>query len=269
MADGSSIKFHFRLMGDKNSPTILLLHGFIGSSEDWKPEITEPLLDSGYRVLAVDLPGHGRTEAADDNDYDMAACAAGLVRLLDEIGPDRAHLLGYSMGGRLALFMAVNYPDRWPKVILESASPGLDSEEERQNRVRADAALARRIQMEPPAEFLADWYAQPLFASLSACPDKLQQLIAERSGYSVDGLRLSLERMGTGVQPSLWDELERIKSPLLLIVGEKDSKFREIGSEIDRRCPDATLEVAADAGHNVHLEQPEQFVRAVVEFLQR
>lgn len=268
MAKGSSIQFHCDRQGDRNHPALLLLHGFMGSADDWDAELVDAIVDSGFQILAVDLPGHGRTIVKDGTEtYSMETTAAALVGLLDELKITTLHLLGYSMGGRLALFMAVHYPNRIAGMILESASPGLETEAERQARVVADNALAERMRTQPMEQFLREWQMQPLFAGMATQPARLERLIGRRMDNDSLGLTMSLKGMGTGAQQSLWRELANVESPLLLIVGEKDSKFCGIGREMARRCPGAMLEIVPDAGHNVHFERPREFTELVRKFL--
>ncbi len=254
MTDHHSIRFHLERRGDAEAPAVLMLHGFMGAADDWTEEITGPLIESGFQVIAIDLPGHGRTVVSDEDDYYIEYCAERLMRLLDDLHLERVHLVGYSMGGRLALYLAVRFPERCVRVVLESASPGLKTRAERKARVSEDVALGVRIISQPMEKFLREWYVQPLFASMASQPERLEQLIARRSGNDQMGLCMSLKGMGTGSLPSLWGELPRLTTPLFLIVGEKDTKFTAIGREMVELCPAAKLSTIAGAGHNMHFE---------------
>lgn len=268
MANGSSTRFYCRRQGDADRPTLLLLHGFMGSADDWAPEFVDAIVNGGLQVLAVDLPGHGRTVVnSGSENYSMETTASAIVALLEELQIESPHVLGYSMGGRLALYLAVHYPARFRRIVLESSSPGLDTEAERKARIVADDALAERMLAQPAEQFYREWFAQPLFASMSTQPARLERLIARRMDNDPKGLALSLKNMGTGAQPSLWNELSKIESSLLLIAGEKDSKFCGVGREMVKRCPGATLEIVPDAGHNVHFERPREYAELVREFL--
>lgn len=268
MLSDASIRFHYRRQGAKVNPVLLLLHGFMGSADDWDAEFVDALVDSGLQVLAVDLPGHGRTVVLSGGEiYRMENTARALVDLLDDLRIEAPHVLGYSMGGRLALYLAVHYPERFGRIVLESASPGLETEAERQARIIADDALAERMLAQPAEEFFREWFSQPLFASMASQPARLERLIARRMDNDPQCLVLSLKSMGAGAQPSLWNELPNIESPLLLIAGEKDSKFCTVGREMAQRCPEASLEIVPDAGHNVHFERPREFTELVQEFL--
>jgi 2-succinyl-6-hydroxy-2,4-cyclohexadiene-1-carboxylate synthase len=267
MTKGSSIRFHFQQYGAKKDPTLLLLHGFRGSSDDWDAEFVDEIVDSGFQLMVVDLPGHGQTVVDNEEDYSFEYCALALVRLLDDLQLDKVHLLGYSMGGRLALYLAVRYPKRFERIVLESASPGLETETERQARIVSDHALAERIRSQPSEQFLREWFSQPLFASMATQPARLERLIARRMDNDPPSLTMSLEGMGTGAQPSLWNELDNVKNRLLLIVGEKDSKFCNVGREITSRCPGVSLEIVPESGHNVHFERPREFTKLVRNYL--
>ncbi len=268
MTDTTSIQFHFRQYGDPKQTTVVMLHGFMGAADDWTDQIIEPLIEAGLSVVTIDLPGHGKTIMHGGVDsYRMENCAARIVRWLDDLELPPVHLVGYSMGGRLALYLAVHYPDRIRKVVFESTSPGLRTEIERQRRIIEDAALAERILTVPYEQFLREWFAQPLFASMSSRPEKLEALIARRLNNDPRSLCLSLQGMGTGAQPSLWENLDRLAMPLFLIAGEKDAKFSGIGREMAERCPVARLHIVAGAGHNVHWEHPRLFGSLVRDFL--
>ena len=263
---GSSLplsnQIHFTIRGDKHQPVVLFLHGFLGSSEDF--ETIAPLLEQ-FCCLSVDLPGHGKTQV-DAEHYTMPNTAALIVHLLDRLNISHCHLIGYSMGGRLALYLALQFPDRFPKVVLESASPGLKTEAERLARKRHDAKLADRLESDFPA-FLADWYEQPLFRSLKQYPN-FEQLIQQRLRNRPSELARSLRHLGTGEQPSLWNRLKVHQNPLLLLVGERDRKFVSINQEMADGCKAAQLKIIPNAGHNVHVEEPQIFARCVHKFLQ-
>jgi len=263
-----STKLHYRWYPSETQagPTLLCLHGFMGSSRDFG-FLSKAIPDC--RILAVDLPGHGESKIEDPEDFSMGRCGALIIDLLDELEIERCSLHGYSMGGRLALYLAVFFSDRFDRIILESASPGLKTPEERQARIEHDRSLANRIRTEPMDTFLDSWYSQAVFVDLLTRPELRQQLIQEKKENDPEGLALSLEQMGTGVQPVLWGELSGIKNPLLLIVGSEDTKFGKINMEMAARCRTADLRVVKDAGHIVHQERPQDFANLVDDFLRQ
>ncbi len=249
--------YHYHIAG--HGPPLVLLHGFTGSLESWTPLL--PRLSRAHRVLTVDLPGHGRTRAPDSPAaHTMDATAKGLAALFDHALGEPAHLLGYSMGGRLALYLAIHYPAQVRTLLLESASPGLADAEERAARRQRDEALAERIQAEGVPAFVDFWEGIPLFASQARLPEDVRaRLRAERLGNRAVGLANSLRGMGTGAQPALWSRLGEVIAPTLLLVGEEDLKFRAIALDMARLLPRSQIMVFPGVGHTVHLERPRAF----------
>jgi len=253
------------VFGQPDRPALLLLHGFLGCKGDWQD--IAPALSGDRFVVAVDLPGHGESvEGFSERDYSMAGCAEMLIDLLDSLQISRCSVVGYSMGGRLALYFAVHHPDRCRSVVLESASPGLRTETERTARRAHDVALAKRLFTDNFERFLNDWYSQPLFEPLRQSA-RFGELIGRRSINNPHGLALILRQMGTGAQPSLWDELQKFDIPLLLLTGELDAKFTRIAREMAALCPHSRTEVIAGVGHTLHFEAPDRYIAAVWDFL--
>ncbi len=234
---------------------LLLLHGFSGAGTTWC-SIGQQLADS-YELLALDLLGHGNSQAPQNSDaYTIQHAASDVISLLDALQLEGVHLLGYSMGGRLAL----EYPQRFVSLTLESASPGIADDEERKARRQRDNRLADDIETRGIPDFVETWESLPLWDSQKRLPAHL--LTAQRLGRlrnSKTGLAGSLRGMGTGAQPSLWESLPQLRLPTLLVVGALDSKFRHINAAMAASIPDARLAVIDDAGHNTHLEKPAQF----------
>jgi 2-succinyl-6-hydroxy-2,4-cyclohexadiene-1-carboxylate synthase len=245
---------------------LLLLHGFTGSSATWAPHVAAWPASS----LAVDQPGHGQTDApANPARYRMDATVADLVALLDQLGVERAHVLGYSMGGRVALHLAAAHPERVAMLILESASPGLATQAERDARVAADTALAASIERDGIAAFVDRWEALPLWASQARLPDEVRAgLRAQRLNNRAVGLANSLRGLGTGAQAPLHDRLADLPMPALVIAGRLDAKFAAIARAMAAALPQGRLALVPEAGHAVHLEQPAPFDRLVAGFLE-
>ncbi|MBU8933624.1 MAG: 2-succinyl-6-hydroxy-2,4-cyclohexadiene-1-carboxylate synthase [candidate division Zixibacteria bacterium] len=262
----STYRLHYTQKGSPSLPPIVFLHGFTGCGHDWRG-VVDGLSDS-FHCLLPDLPGHGQTIVdGSDEEFHMDRVACGLVRWLDELSIEKCHLVAYSMGGRLGLYLAINYSDRFDRIVLESSSPGLKTEEERAVRRAHDALITKKLQTMPVEEFMREWYDQPLFDSLRQYPDKLEGLLKDRSRADMAGWAKSLAMMGTGQQASLWPRLNEVKASLRLIVGEKDAKFQEIAKEMAEEILGTTVAVVAGAGHNVHLEQPVAFVEQVRQYL--
>ena len=228
--------------------TVVLLHGFTQTRQSWRRTVAA--LGGRYRALAPDLPGHGL--AAERRPASFSACAA-YVRAL--AGDEPFTLAGYSMGGRIALYTALALPGRIQRLVLVGASPGLADPAEREERRRADAALADRIEAMPIESFAVEWGAQALFAgqgervAAAAHADRLRNTPA--------GLAAALRGLGAGVMPPLWERLGRLALPVTLVAGERDAKFRAIAEQMAERLPDARVEIVSGAGHAVQLEQPD------------
>ncbi|MFS0644315.1 2-succinyl-6-hydroxy-2,4-cyclohexadiene-1-carboxylate synthase [Siminovitchia sp. 179-K 8D1 HS] len=259
------ISYHVDVQG--SGEAVMLLHGFTGNGGTWKETIN--ILSGSFRTIAVDLPGHGQTDApADLAKYEMEAVAAHLLELLNRLKIDHVHLLGYSMGGRLALGMSILYPERFKSLMLESSSPGLRTKVEREQRIMADQQLAEKILKDGIESFVDYWENIPLFSTQKALPVEKQRAIRQsRLKNRAKGLANSLLGMGTGRQPSWWDRLQELQVPVLVICGELDVKFCRIAKEMDKRIPDSRLVILEGAGHALHVEEPMKFGTIVKEFL--
>lgn len=257
--------------GPKDGIPLVLLHGFLGHGGNWA-ETAALLAPQGVRVLAPDLPGHGGTEFPDGLDW------AGAVRLLDagvsERVPPPWHLGGYSLGGRLALQWALDFPEHVLSLTLESCSPGIADTDERAARCAADAALAACLEQAVWEDgacgaFLREWYTQPLFASLAEKPVLFEQVILSRLANWPNAAGAALRALGRGAQPSLWDTLSPISCPVLLITGAHDPRHAGILREMAARLADATEKILPDCGHAAHLEAPAAFAEKVAAFVCR
>jgi 2-succinyl-6-hydroxy-2,4-cyclohexadiene-1-carboxylate synthase len=237
-------------------PPLLLLHGFTGTGRGLA-EFSAPLA-ARYRCLRVDLIGHGASDAPRGvAPYTMARCANQLAALLDRLGVERAHVFGYSMGGRTALALACAHPQRVASLALVGASAGIEDAAARAARVRDDEVVADRIEREGLAAFVDYWMRLPLFASQSRLGTEfLERARAERMSQRAQGLANSLRGMGSGAQPWLGDAVRHLAQPTLLLVGELDAKFRAISTDLAARLAHPRIEVIAGAGHAAHLEAP-------------
>jgi 2-succinyl-6-hydroxy-2,4-cyclohexadiene-1-carboxylate synthase len=233
---------------------LVLVHGFTQTSASWAPVATDLARD--HTVVRVDAPGHGRSR-------EVRADLPHGARLLGEVG-GQATYVGYSMGGRLALQLALDQPGLVERLVLVSATAGIENPAERAARRTADEALADDIERDGVDAFLQRWLALPLFAGLS---DEAAGL-DDRRANTAAGLAASLRLAGTGtMDPPLWGRLDQLRTravPVLVVVGENDARFVAIGRRlVDSIGPSATMAVIAGAGHTAHLERPADFLAAL------
>jgi 2-succinyl-6-hydroxy-2,4-cyclohexadiene-1-carboxylate synthase len=214
---------------------------------------------SSWRVVDM-LPRHVSYAAAppafSGHTFEAAADAIGWAATYREREHrlERTDFVGYSQGGRLCLQLALDRPEVVHRLVLVSASPGIADADERAARRVADERLAQEIERDGVDAFLERWLAQPLFATL---PRERADIGARRTN-SVDDLTYQLRVLGQGAQPSNWDRLGDLRMPVLLIVGELDTKYVDIAHRMAERIADVRVEVIAGAGHACHLEQPER-----------
>lgn len=259
------VKFGLDERGE--GPPIILLHGFTGSRRSWAG-IAERLAEE-HRVVAIDIIGHGESDApADASRYAFTRALDDLAGIVRARGIGKAVWLGYSMGGRLALGLALRYPELVSALVLESASAGIADPADRAARRMSDEALADRIEALGVDAFVDEWGRLPMWSSQEHLPqDVLREQREIRLRNSAAGLAGSLRGMGTAVQDSLWDRLAALAAPTLIVAGELDRKFAAIARDMHAAIPYSELELVTNAGHAVHLEQPGRFVARLSRFL--
>jgi 2-succinyl-6-hydroxy-2,4-cyclohexadiene-1-carboxylate synthase len=227
--------------------SIVLLHGFSGTSRAWDG-VLERLDRERYLPLAIDLPGHG--EAADaPRPITFAGCVAHVL----ERAPARFALCGYSLGGRIALHVALAAPERVSRLVLVSTSAGIEDAGERAQRRAADRRLADELEKIPFEDFIERWRTQPLFA---AEPPQARALAREDQRRNrPEALADALRGIGTGEMEPLWDRLHELSMPVTVLAGERDDKFVAIARRVAAALPGAKLIVLA-GGHGLLLENP-------------
>lgn len=247
--------------------SLVLLHGLTGRAASWREHFSP--LTRHFRVIALDLLGHGLSSTPPDPQrYRIEEAAADLIAVLQQIDALPAALLGYSMGGRLALYTALTFPQAFNALILESATPGIREAGDRAERVAKDEGLAAGILAQGVQAFVDSWEQLPMFATQRTMPPERVALQREiRLANDAVGLANSLRGMGTGAQPSLWDRLGELTLPVLLVTGGEDAKFEAIAQEMQRAMPHARHSAIAGASHTLHIEQPGQFDQVVTQFL--
>lgn len=230
------------------TPTVVLLHGFTQTGASWEPVVAA--LGERYRALAPDLRGHG--SASETVPVTLEAVLGDLEAL---IASGEVTLVGYSMGGRLALHCALAWPARVSRLVLIGASPGLGDPVQRQQRRAADERLAEEIEALSIEAFATRWAQTPVLAGLPS--PVLDRAHADRLRNTPAGLARALRGLGTGALPSVWERLGELTMPVTLVVGERDEKFRRIAEEMQPLIPTAELVVVPETGHAVHLEAPQ------------
>jgi len=246
---------------------LLLLHGFTGRGASWGPHLRA--FQRSHRTIVVDLLGHGRSDApADPARFAVERQADDLAALLGAVGAPVADVLGYSMGARIALALALDHPAVVRRLVLESPSAGIADPAERDRRRAADEALAETIERDGVAAFVEHWEGQPLFASHATLPVAAREgLRRQRLGHMPAGLANALRGGGQGAMTPLQRRLGEVRAPTLVVVGSLDPVGRERAAAVAGGIPGARLEVIEGAGHTPHLERPAAFRRLVTVFL--
>ncbi len=237
-------------------PRLVLVHGFTQTRRSWGPLAAD--LAADHEVIRVDAPGHGRSAA-------LAADMTGGAELLGETG-GRATYVGYSMGARLCLHLALARPDLVTALVLVGGTAGIGDAAERESRRRHDEALAVELETVGVAEFVRRWLAQPLFAGL----DGAAAGVDARLENTVAGLAASLRLAGTGAQEPLWTRLSELAMPVLAVAGERDDAFRARAGQLAAVVGgNAQVAVVPGAGHAAHSEAPADFLAILRRFLAR
>ncbi|MEH6942672.1 2-succinyl-6-hydroxy-2,4-cyclohexadiene-1-carboxylate synthase [Bacillus sp. JJ722] len=263
----NDVNYHVEIVGE--GEPLLLLHGFTGNHSTWRETIRA--LSHQYMCIMPDIIGHGKTDHPHTKErYAIEEVARDLLSILQALNISKTHVLGYSMGGRLALTFAILHHEYVQTLVLESASPGLATEEERVSRSQSDRALAERINREGIAKFVDYWQSIPLFQSQQSLPNDVKQKINnQRLTNSEIGLASSLLGMGTGSQPSWWGQLYSLTFPVFLITGEYDEKYCRIANEMMKSIDQCEWQVVQQVGHAIHVENPEMFGKIVSEFVEK
>ena len=234
--------------------SVVLLHGFGGTRRAWDGVIAA-LDRERYLPLALDLPGHGEA-----SDAERPITFAGCVAHVFARSPERFVLCGYSMGGRVALHVALAAPERVQRLVLVSCSAGIEDQRERAERRAADSRLARELEQGPFDAFIERWRTQPLFAGE---PDEVGALAREDQRRNRPGaLAAVLRGIGTGEMEPLWERLSQLQMPVAVVAGERDEKFVALGRRMADLLPDAEL-VLMPGGHGLPLESPTSVAAAI------
>jgi 2-succinyl-6-hydroxy-2,4-cyclohexadiene-1-carboxylate synthase len=234
--------------------SVVLLHGFGGTSRSWEGVIAH-LPAERYRPLALDLPGHG-----DQADAPRPITFENCVHSVLERAPRRFVLAGYSMGGRIALQLALAAPERIERLVLVSATAGIEDPAERAGRSKRDRRLAEEIERGSIEDFVERWRAQPMFAEDPPEVDRLAR--TDQSRNQVGGVAAALRGVGTGEMQPVWDRLPGLQLPVTVLAGRRDRKFVRVSERMVSLLPDALLQVVG-GGHCLLLENPKLVAQAI------
>lgn len=258
--------------GDPKLAAMVFLHGFMGAKEDWQPLMAKMSLY--YHCICIDLPGHG------GNQYRLPTpglleAAEHIFEAVTQLGYQNFHLVGYSLGGRIALHIAKQQPHALLSLVLESAHPGLQNELDKQQRILSDKRWADRLNALPLKQFLSLWYQQAVFSDLTS--EQRQWLISKRQSNNQQHLHACYQATSLGWQQDCRDVLQQLKCPSYFISGEQDKKFQKIASNwlehlqqsAQANIPTSSVEqtlisqphvsIIAGVGHNIHSIQPQMF----------
>jgi 2-succinyl-6-hydroxy-2,4-cyclohexadiene-1-carboxylate synthase len=251
----------------KDLPYLVLLHGFMGSSDSFRELI--PDLSPFCNPITIDLLGHGQTEGSEMH-YRFASGEqkADIIKLISEQFQYPLFLHGYSMGGRLALQIALQRPDLVQGLVLESTTFGIENEQERQTRQALDARRADSISGNFN-QFLREWEKLPIFNTSSLTQNSKTNIKEIQSNQNPLWMSNSLLGFSTGVMPCVKDQLEKLSMPVKLIAGEKDQKFTNVMGAMLNRIDNGDLEIFSNANHRVHLEKKEEFTISIKKFIQK
>jgi 2-succinyl-6-hydroxy-2,4-cyclohexadiene-1-carboxylate synthase len=234
--------------------SVVLLHGFSGTRHAWDGVVSQ-LDHERYLPLALDLPGHGdawRAPAA----ITFASCVAHVLAC----APARFTLCGYSLGGRVALHVALAAPARVGRLLLVSCSPGIEDPRERAARRESDERLARELEQRPYEEFVERWRSQPLFKDEPAAVGELAR--ADQRRNRPQALAAVLRGLGTGQMQPLWARLGELSMPSVVVVGERDAKYVALAERMTAALPRGEMHVLA-GGHGLPLECPAELARVI------
>ncbi|MDA0323890.1 MAG: 2-succinyl-6-hydroxy-2,4-cyclohexadiene-1-carboxylate synthase [Verrucomicrobia bacterium] len=257
---------HAIKLGEKSGTGLIFLHGFMGSGEEWRG-IAESV-SRRWQAVLVDLPGHGASiglaEAATTWE---GAC--GLVHeILDSSECERHVLIGYSMGARIAIQIAIDAPARLAGLVIESGTAGLEDPTERDIRRQIDRERAAELERVPIEIFVRHWYQQDLFKTLARRRDLLEEIVGMRARNDPSELARAVSGLSVATQPNLWTRLGELSVPTLIVTGALDENYESIADRISAATLHSRRVSIAACGHSVHCEAPSAFAEELVSFVE-
>jgi 2-succinyl-6-hydroxy-2,4-cyclohexadiene-1-carboxylate synthase len=253
-------------MGPNDPLNLVALHGFTGSGADF--DVLREALKSSVQWTTPDLPGHGENLAPFAAAYTVPAMASAVATYLRTLPAGHRVLLGYSMGGRVALRCALDWPGLVDALVLIGAHPGIRDDRARRDRALLDTHRAARIRSIGAAAFSREWAQVPLIATQDRVPEPFRTSMRERRATN-DPLRLSIacEVGGTGSMEPMWSRLQEVDVPTLLVTGSEDDKYRNIVADMLPLMRTARPGTVRGAGHAAHVESPQTFSILLASFL--
>ncbi len=238
---------------------LVALHGFTENDEVWREVLNLP----PDRLVCPLLPGHGFKPCAPDTG--VASLAAEIATEACANGCD---LMGYSMGGRIALHLALDRPKHVRRLILVSSGPGFRDGTLQGSRRHSDEIMAEILEEDGLGPFVAYWEANPILKPAHPLPRAVEEQVrSRRLNHDPLGLAGALRRLGAGAMPNLWDRLGALRTPTLLIAGSSDQRYCQVMADMAKAMPDARLAVVPEAGHAIHREQPAAVRELVLGFV--
>ncbi len=260
----------FETRGDRSKAPAVLLHGFTGTHRSWD-FLAERLLKSHFLILP-DLPGHGKSGISPRTAMGVGPTSDAIGEVIKlsrrEGSAKKAAMVGYSLGGRIALDLACKHQELLSRLIVEAASPGIENEGDRERRKAQDGALADEVERKGIQWFVDFWQETPILSSQKGLPpETFRRNRRDRLSNSAEALALSLRAAGTGEMAPLWKSIGGLTIPVLLVVGKRDAKYAKIAEAMQRKIQGSVLAEIEGAGHCVHVETPEIFADLVERFL--
>lgn len=248
--------------GYKRSEAIVLLHGFLGNSADFSLLLSE--LGNYHYSMAFDLPGHGKSLFLSEATYLIDNTIVTIHSQLHSLDINKVHIVGYSMGGRIALSFANAYPEMISSLTMISSTAGLKTKEERRLRIENDTKIIDKIQSLSMEDFLHFWYSQQIFSFSS---ERINSILSQRVTNNKSEIIKSLKFAGTGMMTPLWDNLHNLNFPILLLSGVKDKKFVKICEEMHQIMPNSRNIVIENSSHNLLLDAPVETLNLITKFI--
>jgi len=253
------------IYGNESLPPLVFLHGFLGSSFEW--HYFREKLAANFFCLTIDLPGHGNAPSINAK-MDLRSLSQRLKKKLAPVLSSRSYsIVGYSLGARLALRHAIDFPCSIEKLILEGVSPGIDESNLRQKRLEQDMLHSLTIKNQGLKVFLENWYENPIFLSLQQQPQLLETIKQMRAKTNPVMAADLIVQASPGIEASMWPFLSRLTLPVLYVGGIMDKKYIEILAKAAKQTPKGKLSILDNAGHIPHLEVPNLFLQVLKEFL--